>query len=213
MGQDRVSVTISNDYYMMTSEVTGSLYSEIAGSDPSYNIYCGSTCPVEQVTWMQVIAFANGLSSRDGLDPVYTMNGPIVEVDWSANGWRLPTEAEWEKAALGGSTDDYAGGDNPLAVGWFVENAGEVKHPVCQKSPNALGLCDMSGNVDEWVWNSYEDPLPSGADPTGPYTSRRVYRGGSFASLSSWAPILARSQASYNEQGLFLGFRLVRAAE
>ena len=133
------------------------------GSNPSHFDECGRSCPVELVTWEDAQEFIGRLNGRSG-----------------GNRYRLPTEAEWEYAARAGTTGDRYG--NLDAIAWYRDNSRYRTHPVGQKAPNAWGLHDMLGNVEEWVEDRYGD-YPGGAvtDPRGPgsglYQVYRVYRG------------------------------------
>ena len=215
-------VTISRDFYMMKSEVTQGLYMSVMGENPSNYKDCGSRCPVENVNWLDAIRLANKLSKRDGLVPCYeTENGSKLTLSWSINneihtdkdcrGWRLPTEAEWEYAARGGEAFKYSGSNDPAEVSWYEDNSGSKTHPVCTKKENGFGLCDMSGNVWEWVWdNRYKEAYKRG-DSTDPVVNEpgpvHMQRGGGCYS----------NTALYNRLGLNtstkandLGFRLLR---
>jgi len=107
--------------------------------------------------------------------PYIKIKGDNISCDWSANGYRLPTEAEWEYAAKGGGKDyiiyQYSGSNNPATVAWYIENSQKELKPVGTKLPNSLGIYDMSGNIAEWCWNWY-GPYTSNAknNPHGPET-------------------------------------------
>lgn len=179
--------------------------------------------PVINVTWYGAAEYCNWLSEQHGLTPVYSGSGKTIRCDWEANGYRLPTEAEWEYAARGGTLSRgtlYAGSENPDGVAWYGGNSGGLIHSVGQKAPNELGLYDMCGNLFEWVWDWYgaeyyaaspeEDPrgppIPASTTPRGP---ERVRRGGSWREDAINVRITARSfdYASYVGD---TGFRLAR---
>jgi len=171
---------------------------------------------VEMVSWYDAVAYANKLSQKDGLRPAYTISGTSVNWDRSANGWRLPTEAEWEYAARGGQSSrgyPYAGGNDPDAVAWYTKTTNDKgTKPVGTKMANELGLYDLSGNVWEWCWD-WKAAYTSRAqtDPSGAASgSRRVYRGGSWGIDAS--NLRSAIRDSYTPVGrcYFLCFRLVR---
>ena len=125
-------VTITNDFYLMKSEVTQGLYERLMGENPSGWGDCGLDCPVEQVTWFDAVNFANALSQQEGLDACCEVSGEEVSCsNVACTGWRLPTEAEWEYAARGGANFSYAGSDNPDDVAWYYDNSSWTSHPVC----------------------------------------------------------------------------------
>ena len=216
-GQRWVSVS---SFHVGKFDVTQDLYQSVMGSNPSY-FKGDSNLPVEQVSWYDAVAFCNKLSQRDALQTVYTINGRNVTADWSANGYRLPTEAEWEYAARGGQQGAsayhmYAGSDNQYQVAWYKDNSEETTHPVGQKAPNALGLYDMSGNVWQWCWDWYADFAGGGQDPRGAFRGgTRVFRGGSWYDDARSVRVARRSFNDTSTDALaakssHLGFRLVR---
>jgi sulfatase modifying factor 1 len=183
------------------------------------------------ISWLDAVHFCNWRSLRRGLTPCYTIDGEQVRCDFSAGGYRLPTEAEWEYAARGGPAsrgNRYPGGDQAEAVAWFLFNSGMTTHPVAQKTPNELGLYDMAGNVWEWCWDVFR-AYPEGAqvDPTGPdpehlkntaETSRlfsmgdyRVARGGCWQTTFRSLETTARVRYDIRNKLLY-GMRLVRTA-
>ena len=206
-------VTISRDFYMMESEVIQDLYERVMSSNPS-NL-SGSLRPVDNVSWYDAVEFANALSVRMGLRECYTISDDSVS--WSnpdCAGWRLPTEAEWEYAARGGQSYKYAGSDTVDAVAWYYTNSNGQAHDVCGKQANGYGLCDMSGNVWEWVWDWYDSDYYSSSptvDPQGPTSgSGRVRRGGGWGGGARSVRASERNSYGPTGTGNDLGFRLVR---
>ena len=205
--------------------------------------------PVECVSWYDAIVYCNLLSMKEDLTPCYTIKGSTdpalwgtspastsaedyadwesVTCNFNANGYRLPTEAEWEYAARGGKAGmanssweyEYSGSDTRDDVAWYRDNSGSKTHEVGKKQANALGLYDMSGNVFEWCWDRYgsSSGYPSGTeDPAGPDTgSNRVGRGGSWDSGASYCAVSFRYSYApyfrYNFYDYCIGFRLVRS--
>jgi len=176
--------------------------------------------PVTKVSWDEALRFCNAASQRQGYKPCYRLTGIGKwrgwRCDWSADGYRLPTEAEWEYACRAGTDTRWCFGDDPVDLAdyaWFAENSEGHAHPVAQKEPNRWGLYDLHGNVWEWCWDRYGsyNPRPS-ANRRGPRIGgpRRVLRGGSFGD----APVYLRSAFRGADVPLFrlvfIGFRCVR---
>lgn len=206
------SVTVSS-FWMMKTEVTQKDYAALMGISPSH--FKGDNLPVEQVSWYDALAYANKLSERDGLRPAYRISGTDVDWDRSADGWRLPTEAEWEYAARGGASSQgykYAGSNKVGDVAWPSGNSGGTTKPVGTKAANELGLHDLSGNVWEWCWDWYESyGAASQTDPAGAASgSSRVLRGGSWYDEASDARLANRNDGYPSSRFNILGFRLVR---
>jgi formylglycine-generating enzyme len=176
-------VTVSS-FYIAKYPVTQPEYEEIMGENPSHHI--GQENPVEKVTWLNAVDYCNKRSVKEGLTPVYTINGNNVTWNRGANGYRLPTEAEWEYACRAGTQTPFYTGDKMEDAGWYRGNTRDMTtlqrspFPVGQKKPNAFGLYDMHGNVLEWCWDFFAPyTAETQVDPTGPATGdRRVYRGG-----------------------------------
>jgi sulfatase modifying factor 1 len=180
----RVSV---GAFYMDKYEVTQELYEKLTGKNPSGRK--APKNPVERVRWREAIAFCNRRSAADGLKPCYDVKTGAC--DFSADGYRLPTEAEWEYACRGGTTTAYYFGDDAQDLknhGYFKRNAEAKTHPVGQLRRNPLGLFDMAGNVAEWCNDWYERDYYAespGADPQGPASGeKKVLRGGGFRSTA-----------------------------
>jgi formylglycine-generating enzyme required for sulfatase activity len=211
------SVTISG-FAMAAIEVTQAQYQAIANGNPSY--FLGDTSrPVEWVSFYDAVAFCNALSAAEGLESCYSVSGTDVACDFSKNGYRLPTEAEWEYAAKGGAASQgttYAGSNDLDAVAWYSGNSGGTTHPVAGKQPNELGLYDMTGNVWEWCWDWSGGYIASPqTDPTGPSNSdgMRDLRGGCWADVPNAAPFLrvsARNRRVPETKADSMGFRPVR---
>jgi uncharacterized caspase-like protein len=207
------AVTVS-DFWMMKTEVTQRDYAALMGTNPSE--FKGDTLPVETVSWYDAVAYANKLSNRDGLQPAYRISGTSVDWDRSANGWRLPTEAEWEYAARGGRSSrgyTYAGSNDAAAVAWYGNNSGVKTNPVGTKAANELGLHDLSGNVWEWCWDwmgAYSAVAQT--DPTGSASgTHRVRRGGGWILGASRTRSADRNGLTPDDRTNFLGLRLVRS--
>ncbi len=214
-GEIPVHTVTVNSFWICKYEVTQAKYQEIMGTNPSH--FKGDNRPVEQVSWFDAVQFCNKLSEREGLEPCYTINGREVTCDFSKNGYRLPTEAEWEYAARGGRKSrhyQYAGSNDVDAVAWYWNNAGKKTHPMGQKRPNELGIYDMSGNVWEWCWDWYSSSYYSSSpqkNPRGPYSgSFRVLRGGSLLDFARDVRVAKRGGNTPSYSYSDLGFRLVR---
>ena len=188
-----------SSYYIGETEVTQGLWQAVMGNNPSY-FTSSLKNPVEQVSWFDCVSFCNKLTEKvmSKEDCVYTINGNSVQADFSKKGFRLPTEAEWEYAAMGGEKTKYAGCNEDSELGgyaWYDSNSEYKTHEVGKKQANRYGLYDMSGNVWEWCWDWYSESTPSeGKDPVGAVSgSYRVIRGGSWHCSASGCECAYRS--------------------
>ena len=197
--------------------VTQKEWFEIMGTNLSN--FKGDNLPMEMVSWFDAVEYCNKRSVREGLTPAYSDSGNNITCNWKANGYRLPTEAEWEYAARGGNGSPgnyaYAGSNNVDSVAWYIGNSVGSTKPVGTKAPNSLGLYDMSGNVWEWCWDWY-GKYSSGAqnDPRGASSGTyRVYRGGYWNTTAALARSVYRAYSSPRHRGYNIGFRVARNGE
>jgi sulfatase modifying factor 1 len=194
--------------------VTQGQWREMSGN-PSNFSSCGSSCPVENVSWLDAVGYANWRSAQEGLESCYVIDGAAVS--WPKGldcaGYRLPTESEWEWAARAGRSRQYSGSNDVDAVAWYSGNSGSTTHPVGQKASNGWGLYDMSGNVWEWCWDVYgEYPTNASVDPLGASTgSDRVARGGSWYSNPAYVRVALRYGITPSGSYDALGLRLARS--
>ena len=232
-------------FEMARFPVTQRLYVELMGENPSHfrgtdllAEFSGDAVPVDNVSWFDALRFCNRLSQRAGLRPCYRITEPPperklddgrevqpeVEWDQNANGYRLPTEAEWEYACRAGTETAYSFGDDPARLGehaWFDHNSWTQTHEVGMKKPNRWGLYDLHGNVWEWCWDWYgygvyleisaQDRSYRLVSPVGPQTGTgRVVRGGSFYNGPLFLRSANRNRHEPEDRYWNVGFRCVR---
>jgi formylglycine-generating enzyme required for sulfatase activity len=212
-------VTLTGDFWLGRYEVTQGEYFAVTGLRPSW--FAGDDrLPVEQVSSYDAVAFANALSSAEDLAPCYDGSGNVIGGDpYACEGYRLPTEAEWEYATRAGTTTEYSFGDDSGQLGdyaWHSGNSSSRTHAVGGKLPNPWGLYDVHGNVWEWLhdWygGSYYDSSPW-ENPPGPTAgSYRVVRGGSWSTGAYGLRSAYRYNDNPSARSGYGGFRLARAA-
>lgn len=171
--------------------------------------------PITRITFDDVLLWCNKKSLLDGLEPCYEIYNNGVNCDFNANGYRLPTEAEWEFAAKAGKQSNYfvfSGANSAEPIAWFQGNSDGALQEVKQKQPNQFGIHDLSGNAAEWVWNWYAPYDSSEETPfAGPdYGSDKVVRGGSFKSQPEELRVTRRDYAKPYAKEKNIGFRVVR---
>ncbi len=229
----RHTVTVS-DFYMSAYEVTQAEYAEVMGNNPSS--FSGEDLPVEMVSWIDAVRYCNALSDKEGLTPAYTVEGQTVTWNRAADGYRLPTEAEWEYACRAGaktpfntetsiSADEanyyghypYEIEDNYFSQGNLSTKPGVYRQTtvaVDSFSPNPWGLYNMHGNVGEWVWDYYGAyEIGAQTDPTGSETGTlRVYSGGGWNDFAKNIRCAYRAAMAEDNGSFNIGIRLVRNA-
>lgn len=242
------SVTVS-DFYIGKYDVTQKEWIEVMGTNPSK--FRGGNLPVEMVSWYDSIEYCNRRSLKEGLSPYYSIDkmqkdpnnrpdprfGDLDPMKWTvtinkgANGYRLPTEVEWEYAASGGRRSrgyTYSGSDEVDEVAWYWRNAGhkrlsgawnwpliEQNHdqtqPVGRKKPNELGLYDMSGDVRQWCWDWQGELQSNVKDPDGSTRGfHRVWKGGGWIGADFCCASAYRGGLAANGRGPDQGFRVAR---
>jgi len=230
--------TLIPDFYIGIYEVTQKEWTEVIGSNPS--AFKGENFPVETVSWYDCIEYCNERSIKEGLKPYYNIGkdkkdpdntNDLDDIKWTitinqdANGYRLPTEAEWEYAASGGRISKhytYSGSNNVDEIAWYWKNAGDKyltgpwswavlvennnkTKPIGSKAPNELGLYDMSGNVREWCWDWQEhngNEVPEG----------RIWKGGGWIGADFCCELSFKAGYEANGKAPDQGFRVCRSS-
>ena len=229
------TVTIEKSFYMGKCEITQAEWKDIMGTNPSANVNpvaqgeLEEKRPVEKVSWFDALVYCNKRSLLENLTPCYFINnstnpddwGTIptsykddnyavwnaAECNWNANGYRLPTEAEWEYAARAGDeTEDtlvYSGTKNLselINYAWYEENSDRRTHEVGKKLPNGFGLYDMSGNVSEWCWDKHSKNSP-------------IVRSSAFNDVANRCSVSYRLYSANSEDRFYwIGLRVVRSS-
>jgi formylglycine-generating enzyme len=232
-----VEVTITSSFWMARTEVTQAMYQRVMGEAPFYEEFegvglLGADLPAQGVSWVDALRYCNRLSELEGFTPVYDLGADPPVWNEDADGYRLPTEAEWEFAARAGSATTFAGtGSVEQACGWgnYGDQAFDGKFPdrtvlLCNDgfvglapvgsfSPNAWWLYDTGGNVFEWVWDGYLEGLSGGQNPVVDAGVYRVIRGGSWDSFPRDARVANRRSWHPSNRLVILGFRPARSAD
>jgi eukaryotic-like serine/threonine-protein kinase len=211
--EPRHRVQITKPFYLGVYPVTQAEYRALTGQSPSF-FKGADDLPVEQVSWFDAVAFCNQLSMKEGLRPCYDSRGAAIA---NGDGYRLPTEAEWEYACRARSATRYSFGHDPDTLGnhaWFNKNSDKKTHPVGRKQANAFGLYDMHGNVCEWcsdLFDNYYYGQSQVDDPCGPSDgSHRVIRGGGWINVAEDCRAAFRFRSTPTGTSTNLGFRVAR---
>jgi formylglycine-generating enzyme required for sulfatase activity len=190
-------VTIGKPFAMGRTEVTQGQWKAVMGNTPSHFPRCGNNCPVEQVSWDDAQEFIKKLNDKTGKQ------------------YRLPSEAEWEYACRAGGNQEYCGSDKIGSVAWYgTFTDGETTHPVATKQPNAFGLYDMSGNVWEWVEDTYHDNYSGAPDDGSAWLeddAMHVLRGGAWNGNPRTEHATVRVMSSAENRIKICGFRIARS--
>ena len=213
--RDNVSI---NGFYISKTEVSQAEWNRYM--KPANCSTIGDNLPVDNINWFDAIQYCNNRSDAEGLTPCYKSMGygtnRVVSCNFKANGYRLPTEVEWEYSARAKKATIYSGSDTADQIAWFKENSNLHIHPVKTKSGNGFGLYDMTGNVYEWCWDWYDANYPKNMpfiNPIGPDTGDlKVIRGGSAETVKGNSlEVTTRTKGSPSKPFRFVGFRVVRA--
>jgi formylglycine-generating enzyme required for sulfatase activity len=233
-------VTLTRSFSLKATEVTQAEWQALMGNNPSQNSPGCDECPVEMVNWYEALSYCNALSASVGLKACYTLSGcngqsagtgmecagvTITALDgdvYGCEGYRLPTEAEWEYAARAGTTTATYNGDiavedcysaSPVLepIAWYSENSSSITHPFAKRQPNAWGLYDMLGNVWEWAWDLHDSYGEYVTDPVDSSSGLyRAYRGCSWYTAAHQCRAAFRIRDVPETRSERLGFRPAR---
>jgi formylglycine-generating enzyme required for sulfatase activity len=206
------NIKISRSFLLSKTAVTEEMWSKVwgeaIGKEPKL--------PKEKVSWYDAISFCNAISDAFDLSPCYTISSKGIVWDRAKNGFRLPTEAEWEYACRGGTSSLFYFGNRESDLdrcGWYEKNCEKGPMPVGMKEENKFGLYDMLGNVWEWCWDWFSSlDTQDEIDPIGPLEgTQKVLRGGSWRRSSKFCTCINRYDGDPENKGRSLGFRLARS--
>lgn len=205
-------VTLSS-FYMGVCEITQHQWHQLMQSNPSG--FLGDTLPVENISWFDAVEYCNKRSVAEGLKPVYIHDGFDIRWNRELDGYRLPTEAEWEYACRAGTTSTYYSGSSLSTERANFNRSKRKTMPVGSYLPNTWGLRDMYGNVWEWCWDWYDlyktHDQKANIDPEGPSSGdRKIWRGGSWGSTAQVMRSAFRGYSLPTLRFNYLGFRIVR---
>jgi len=189
-------VTIGSSFALSKTEVTQGQWRAVMGNNPSSNNHCGDNCPVENVSWRDVQDFIRKFNVMTGKQ------------------YRLPSEAEWEYACKAGSQEAFCGGGNVDSIAWYSSNSKGAIHAVATKQANAWGLYDMSGNLLEWVedsWHKHHGGAPIDGSAWKDDDADHVVRGGAFNDSSRNVGSTSRNYYHADSRGDTIGFRLAKS--
>jgi formylglycine-generating enzyme required for sulfatase activity len=216
-------VTFTRPFFLATYEVTQAQWAAVTGRNPSY-LYDCPNCPVENISWFEAVLFCNNLSQQIGFAPAYTIRDTVVTLNADADGFRLPTESEWEYACRAGtytvfSTGDCLSTEQANYLGYDPQKGcpkgmwrGQAVD-VGSFPPNPWGLHDMHGNISEWCWDRHSFPGPGPVvEPHGPEAgAERLIRGGNWHDLGRNCRSAVRHKAGPDQRFTHVGLRLARS--
>lgn len=206
-------VTLTTGLSLGRAEVTQAGWEAVVG-DREFAFDGCPECPAETLSWSDAAIYCNERSAAEGFEACFLEDGSdLVGNPYECGGYRMPTEAEWEYAARAGELTTYSGSYEADEVAWSATNSDSTTHASCELQANAWELCDMSGNVGEWVLDWYgEYASESVTNPVGTETGEwRVVRGGDFTSVEDNVRVANRAWDSPSTQAATFGFRLARS--